>query len=82
MPQKGQITTDNKCPKCKSTSFIAVEIWEDAAIYFTVKNSVLDRYNGMLEPGNPHKVQGRCDCGHVWTFKKANQIDDITNQSI
>lgn len=76
---KGQIPTSNKCPKCRSKSFIAVEIWEDAAIYFTVKNGLIDRENGMLEPGNPHKVQGRCDCGHIWTFKNANQIDDIIN---
>jgi hypothetical protein len=82
MPQNVPITTQNKCPKCISASFIAVEIWEDAAIYFTVKDSILDRHNGMLEPGNPHKVQGRCDCGHIWTFKKAHQIDDITNGTL
>jgi RNA polymerase subunit RPABC4/transcription elongation factor Spt4 len=72
-----EITT-RKCPKCKSTSFRLIEIWNNAAIYFEVESSIVDMI-GSLEPGNPVRIEGSCSCGYRWTLRGVKQIHEVLN---
>ncbi len=67
-----------KCPKCKSNNLDIIELWKNATISWDCRNGVIEINNGNLEPGNPHKVEGRCyDCGKHWTIRGVRQIDEI-----
>lgn len=66
------------CPKCKNTKQLTlIEIWQDHTISWIVENGKFDRDDGALEMGDAYKVQAKCTCGHMWTIRKALQIDDI-----
>ena len=71
------MNTKKKCPKCRSNNICFVELWKDHAIYFNVEDGNVDLNNGILEPGNPYKVEGHCnECKHIWTFRGASQIHE------
>lgn len=66
-----------RCPKCKSNTLKLIEVWKDHEIIWEQENGQFDRDNGVLEPGDPYKVQAQCKCGHAWTIRKALQIDEV-----
>jgi len=71
------------CPKCKSNNLMLEEIWKDSSITWEQINGIFDRNDGSLEHGYAYKVEAKCKaCAHIWTFKKASQIDDIVIEQI
>jgi hypothetical protein len=78
--EKNIVKSKVKCPKCKNKKELTlIEVWEGHTISWEVEDGKFDRNDGSLEPGDAYKVQGKCnDCGHIWTIRKALQIDDVT----
>lgn len=66
-----------KCPKCKSNSLTLVEVWKNHTINWVQENGFFERNDGILEPGEPYKVEAHCDCGHRWTLRNILQIDQV-----
>jgi len=67
-----------KCPKCKSTDLMVLESWKNHDIQWEQVNGEFDKNDGILEPGNPYRVEAKCSkCKHAWTVRKAKQINDI-----
>lgn len=67
-----------KCPKCKSINLTLVEVWHGHEIVWEQLNGEFDRNEGILEPGDPYKVEASCHkCLHHWTARGILQIDDI-----
>lgn len=72
------VDCSKKCPKCKSNRILIEELWINHYIQWEVLEGKIDLDDGVLEPGDPYKVNGICrDCSHKWTFRKALQINDI-----
>lgn len=70
--------TKIKCPKCKSNNLILNEVWINHSIQWEQIDGKIERDNGYLEPGDPHKVCAECsDCSHRWTIRNATQIDNV-----
>lgn len=68
-----------KCPKCKSRNLSLIELWRGHTIQWEQVNGEFDRDDGILEPGDPYKLEAKCkECGHKWTISKATQIDYVT----
>jgi len=73
------MSLDKTTVKCKCGS-INLEINElcGHSISWEQRNGMIDRDYGILEPGDPYKVQAECnECGKRWTIRKAIQISDI-----
>lgn len=66
-----------KCRKCKGTSLKLIEVWSGHDIVWDQEMGKFDLEDGSLEPGNPKHVEAKCDCGHHWKIRGANQIHDI-----
>lgn len=74
--------TKAKCPKCNSINLLLTEVWGEHTIEWEQLDGKIDRNNGVLEPGDPYKVEGRCkDCGNNWTFRGVYQIDKLFKES-
>ena len=73
-----KVETTVKCPKCKSTDLLLIEIWSGHTITWEQKQNVIDRNDGNLESGDPYKVQAICSqCSHSWKVRGALQISDV-----
>lgn len=69
---------NRKCPKCNSGNLFLEEYWEGHHITWEIVDGAIDRSDGNLNPGDPKRVYGECkDCGHIWRFRNATQIDHI-----
>lgn len=68
-----------KCPKCKSIDAIITELWRDSAIQWEQRDGKFDMKDGTILPeGEPYMIQAQCyKCKHMWTIRKAIQINDI-----
>lgn len=66
------------CPKCRSNNLYLIEVWKDHTIQFDSISGQFDETDGVLEPGNPYKVEAKCKaCNHQWTIRKSVQISDL-----
>jgi len=66
------------CPKCKSNNLTIIEI-SNAYQFWNQENGVINRSEGIMEPGDIIRVEGKCnesECGHRWRFK-CLQIDNL-----
>jgi len=54
-----------KCPKCKSTDLLIQEMWTGHFIEWDQTKGIFDRNDGILGPGSPSSVWGKCKkCKH------------------
>ena len=61
-----------KCPRCRTQNVELIEIW-DAYIVWTPEESYAN--DGLLLPGDPHKVEGHClECNHRWRIRRVIQV--------
>lgn len=61
-----------RCKKCKSEKLSMVEYWKNHTITWFYGDS---QDEGYLEPGEPYKVEMRCDqCGHHWRVRGCCQV--------
>ena len=61
-----------RCPKCRSQNAELIEIW-DAGITWHPGDPYYNE--GVLEPGDPVKVEGNClDCEHKWAMRGITQV--------
>jgi hypothetical protein len=72
------INSKAKCPKCGSLNLKLVECWKDHTIDFEQHGGFVNINDGALEPGEPYKVEAKCNCGHKWRLRNVLQIGDIT----
>ena len=66
------------CPKCKSKNLSIIEISESYQTW-NQENGVINRSDGIINPGNIIRVEGKCnesECGHRWKFR-CLQIDNL-----
>lgn len=69
--------TKAKCPKCKSRNLSINECWKGHTVTWEQQDGKIDRNNGVLETGDPYKLEGHCrNCGHWWRIRGL-QITDI-----
>jgi Zn ribbon nucleic-acid-binding protein len=62
-----------KCPRCKTQQVELIEHWKSHIVAWLPDANEDD---GILEPGDPYKVEGKClECGHHWKIRNAIQID-------
>lgn len=66
-----------KCPKCKSVNLTLIELWRNNSIEWEQTDGKFNRRDGNIEPGDPYKVEAKCECGHRWSIRGALQIGDI-----
>lgn len=72
------VTNKVKCPKCgNKKNLYLVEEWVGHTIEFTVDDGKFDLSEGVMNPGDPHRVSAHCaNCRHCWRLKKAKNIYD------
>lgn len=69
------LTTNKKCPKCRSKKLYFTELWKGHSIQWEQEDGKIDLDDGALNPGDPFSVYGECrDCRHVWKFRNVQQI--------
>jgi len=57
------------CPKCKSNNLTIIEI-SNAYQFWNQENGVINRSEGIMEPGDIIRVKGKCNrCDHKWKFR-------------
>lgn len=63
-----------KCPKCRSQNVELIEIWS-ATISWIPNDPDFENGKGILTPGDPEKVEGRClKCEHRWRIRNVVQV--------
>lgn len=75
-----EATTTKRCPKCRSRSFAIVETTENTTSW-EVRDGTFDMSARDEQFSGFNSVGGNCRrCGHIWTFRKAQQIDDVVQE--
>lgn len=70
--------TPIRCPQCRSISLELIELWKDHSIIWQQDDQGLISSKGILEPGNPYRVEAECrDCKHTWKVRRITQITDL-----
>jgi hypothetical protein len=74
------VSTNRRCPKCKSKSFNVTETTE-ALMTWSIVNGQFDRDEGFTEFGGfVDRLSAHCfKCDHRWVMR-ADQIDDIVEE--
>lgn len=75
--EREMVSTDRRCPACRSKSFSVTETVECTSTWH-VRNGRFDRNDGFHEPGGIYQsLRGECACGHHWSLRNTLQITDI-----
>jgi hypothetical protein len=65
------------CPKCGSRSLTLYELWKGHEIEWQQIGGVINRDEGVLNPGNPYAMEAKCKCGHQWRLRNVTQIGNV-----
>ncbi len=72
------VSTNAKCPKCRSTNLSLIEIRDDERLIWSVKKGEFDKSAYTKLFAKPVRVEGRCaHCDWEWTLRKAGCIEDL-----
>jgi phage FluMu protein Com len=75
LSDKEIVSTNVRCPKCKSANLYLREIgtWSSQ---FVVTDGRFDRKEGQHQPESVDRLEAKCrECAHTWKVRGAFQID-------
>lgn len=66
-----------RCPRCRNLPSVYIEMWAGHTIEFDADENGRPEAEGYLREGEPHHVEARCRCGHMWRLRGVTQITEL-----